>query len=142
MNVPHVIGTNLGQRQKSIIAFNSLKFDKLQSYKALCFNFIFFYEFCQATFPAPRTRITSHVRSSRDFSRLSQMESLLKSYDILGLRNVCRSEYTPFPLFSTKYLQCFPRSVANEPWALLGHLLALDCGGDVGVPGCTRHLGA
>ena len=44
-----------------------------------------------------------------------------RDFPILGLRNVCRSEYIPFPLFSTKYLQCFPHSVANEPWALLGH---------------------
>ena len=48
-----------------------------------------------------------------------------RDFPILGLRNVCRSEYIPFPLFSTKYLQCFPHSVANEPWALLGHLIVM-----------------
>ena len=51
MNVPHVIGTNFRQRQKSIIAFNSLKFDELQSYKTLCFNFIFFMSFAKRLFP-------------------------------------------------------------------------------------------
>ena len=48
-----------------------------------------------------------------------------RDFPILGLRNVCRSEYIPFPSFSTKYLQCFPHSVANEPWALLGHLIVM-----------------
>ena len=72
MNVPHVIGTNFRQRQKSIIAFNSLKFDELQSYKALCFNFITFMSFAQRLFPplalaSPSThgpRVTS-----RDFPK-------------------------------------------------------------------------